>query len=189
MCGRFTLMMPWADVAKLLGATAAVHGKPSFNIAPTQMIAMLGDGQFGRQLVSATWGWDVEWSPRTLINIRAETVGQKGHFREALEQRRCLIPATGFYEWTEIEGKRKPFHFARPDGAPFVFAGLGRFEPTEGGITLKVAILTTAASEFMKPFHDRMPVIMQPETWDEWLDCKGTSAAKAVTLLRPAPDG
>jgi len=186
MCGRFTLMMPWTEIARLLGARSSVHGKPSWNVAPTQLIAILGNGQLGREIVGATWGLEVSWSPRPLINIRSETVGQKAIFRESLAQHRCLIPATGFYEWSEVDGKRKPYHFARPDGMPFVFAGVGQFQPAEGGVTFHVAILTTAASEFMTPFHHRMPVIMPPETWNEWLDCKGTSAEKAVSLLQSA---
>src|SRR5262249_24792567 len=142
MCGRFTLMMPWTEVARLLGAKAAVHGKPSWNVAPSQLIAILGDGQHGREIVSAVWGIDVPWSPKSLINIRSETVGEKAFLREPLAERRCLIPATGFYEWSDKDGERRPYHFARPDGKPFVFGGLGRFADTEGGAVVQVAILT-----------------------------------------------
>src|SRR5262249_10269025 len=77
---------------------------------------------------------------------------------------------------------------ARPDGRPFVFAGLGKFEDVEGGIAVHVAILTREASDFMKPFHHRMPVIMPPETWDDWLDCKGTTPEQAANVRGPVPD-
>ncbi len=188
MCGRFTLMMPWTEVARLLGAKATVHGEPNWNVVPMRPIAILADGQHGREIVSAAWGIKGLTPLSPLINVHAENVGEKEFLKESLAERRCLIPATGFYEWLEKGGRRTPYHFTRPDGMPFVFAGLGRSTGAEDGAAVQVAILTTKASNFMKSFHHRMPVIMPPETWDAWLDCRGTSSEEAVKLLGPAPD-
>ena len=123
-----------------------------------------------------------------MINARSETAAQKPTFGKALQERRCLIPTTGFYEWRSEGDQKQPYFFRRPDGAPFVFAGIGDFYATEGGIAPACAILTTSASAFMRRFHDRMPVILQESAWDLWLDRSVTDTAAVTDLLKPAPD-
>jgi putative SOS response-associated peptidase YedK len=183
-------MMPWADVVRLLGGDvrAQIHGKASWNIAPTQQIAMIEESGTGRHLTSARWGLAVPWTTKPMINARSETAATKPTFRKALQERRCLIPTTGFYEW-QTEGDRKqPFLFRREDGAPFVFAGISDFFATKGGVAPACAVLTTSASAFMRPFHERMPVILPQSAWDRWLDRTVTDPAVVADLLAPAPD-
>lgn len=188
MCARFTLMMPWSEVVRILGGITAVKGKPSWNIAPTQQIAIIEETEDDRHLVGARWGLSVPWSTKPLINARAETAAQKPTFRKALQERRCLVPTTGFYEWRSEGGRKKPYFFRRPDEAPFVFAGILDFYKAEEGVAPACAILTTSASEFMRPFHDRMPVILGEASWDSWLDRSLTEVGGFADLLVPAPD-
>jgi putative SOS response-associated peptidase YedK len=183
-------MLPWADVVRLLGGDvrASVQGKPSWNIAPTQQIAIVEESGTGRHLTSARWGLAVPWSTKPMINARSETAAAKPTFRKALQERRCLIPTTGFYEW-RVDGDRKqPFLFRREDGAPFVFAAFSDFYDTNGGVAQACAVLTTSASKFMRQFHERMPVIVPESGWDKWLDRTVTDPAAVADLLKPAPD-
>ena len=183
-------MMPWADVVGLLGGNvrAQVHGKPSRNLAPTQQVAMIEDSNTGRHLTSARWGLAVPWTTKPMINARAETAADKSTFRKVLQERRCLIPTTGFYEW-KVDGDRKqPYLFRREDGAPFAIAGISDFYDTKGGVALACAVLTTSASKFMESFHTRMPVIVPQPAWDRWLDRTVTDPAAVGDLLQPAPD-
>src|SRR5882672_4254356 len=177
MCARFTLMLPWAEVVRLLGGRAGVHGKPSWNIAPTHQVAIIENHGSERQLVSARWGLSVPWSTKPMINARSETAAEKPTFRKALLERRCLIPTTGFYEWRTAGDHKQPYLFRRADGAPFVFAGIVDFYKAEGGVAPACAILTTSASPFMRTFHERMPVILEESVWDLWLDRSVTDAA------------
>jgi putative SOS response-associated peptidase YedK len=143
-------MLPWADVVRLLGGDvrASVQGKPSWNIAPTQQIAIVEESGTGRHLTSARWGLAVPWSTKPMINARSETAAAKPTFRKALQERRCLIPTTGFYEWQTDGDRKQPFLFCREDGAPFVFAGISDFYDAKGGVAPACAILTTSGSSF-----------------------------------------
>jgi len=122
-----------------------------------------------------------------LINARSETAAAKPAFRAALRRRRCLVPADGFYEWQRREGRKQPYHMRRRDGAPFALAGLWeRWEGPDGAID-SCALLTTAANELMRPIHDRMPVILDPQTFDLWLDPSMQDVERVQSLLRPYP--
>jgi putative SOS response-associated peptidase YedK len=184
-------MMPWADVVRLLGGNvrASVQGKPNWNIAPTQQIAIIEDSGTGRHLVSARWGLAVPWSTKPMINARSETAATKPTFRKALQERRCLVPTTGFYEWKSDGDRKQPFLFRREDGAPFAVAGITDFYDTKGGVAPACAILTTSASSFMRQFHERMPVIVPRSGWDRWLDRTVTDPAAVADLLVTAADG
>jgi putative SOS response-associated peptidase YedK len=190
VCARFTLMMPWAEVVRLLGGNvrASVQGKASWNVAPTQRVAIVEDTGNERHLIGARWGLSVPWSAKPMINARFETAAHKPTFRKALQERRCLIPTTGFYEWRSEGDGKQPYLFRRPNGEPFMFAGIVDFYKTEHGIAPACAILTTSASGFMKQFHDRMPVIVPESGWDRWLDRIVTDPAAVADLLRPPPD-
>ena len=183
-------MTPWADVIRLLGGDvrASVQGKPSWNVAPTQQVAMIEESGTGRHLTSARWGLAVPWTTKPMINARCETAAARPTFRKALQERRCLIPTTGFYEWRTDGDRKQPFIFRREDGAPFVFAGISDFYGTKGGVTQACAVLTTSASKFMESFHTRMPVIVPQPAWDLWLDRTVTDPAAVGDLLQPAPD-
>jgi putative SOS response-associated peptidase YedK len=130
----------------------------------------------------------VPWSTKPLINARSENAAAKPTFRKALQERRCLVPTTGFYEW-KVEGDQKqPFLFRREDGAPFAFAGITDFYDTKGGVAPACAILTTSASKFKRQFHERMPVIVPQPAWDIWLDRTVTDPAVLADLFEPTPD-
>jgi putative SOS response-associated peptidase YedK len=184
-------MLPWADVVRLLGGDvrAQVHGKASWNVAPTQQIAMIEESGTGRHLTSARWGLTVPWTEKPMINARSETAAMKPTFRKALQGRRCLIPTTGFYEWQTDGDARRPFLFCREDGAPFAFAGLSGFYDTKGGVAQACAVLTTSASSFMRPFHERMPVIVPQTAWGVWLDRTVTDPEVLADLFEPTLDG
>jgi putative SOS response-associated peptidase YedK len=136
------------------------------------------------------WGFVPHWYKTPidgplLINARAETIAEKPAFRAAVRERRCLIPATGFYEWTkDAEGNRLPWYFVPKDAAPLVFAGIWQ-DWGEGRLTA-CAIVTTGASDWMSVTHDREPVRLAPGDWARWL---GETGEKAAPLLRPAPEG
>ena len=124
-----------------------------------------------------------------LINARSETVAEKPSFRQAFRQRRCIIPADGFYEWQRAEGRKQPFFFRMRDESPFGFAGLWERWEGEGGEVLdSCTILTTEANEVLGPVHDRMPVIIHPEDYGLWLTAGERERPTLRDLLRPYPE-
>jgi putative SOS response-associated peptidase YedK len=154
-------------------------------------VVRLNDGQ--RALKPMRWGLIPSWAKdptigNSLINARGETVASKPAFRAAFKSRRCLIPTTGFYDWAPAGGKKKqPLHIRMSDGQPFALAGLWeRWSDSEGATLESCTIITTAANELMRPFHDRMPVILAPADYGTWLD-PTTPPAALHALLRPFP--
>lgn len=200
MCGRFTLRNSPAEIAEhfRLDPADLPDLRPRFNIAPTQPVAAVAPSskEEGRSLALLRWGLVPPWvdDPAdfpTLINARAETAPEKPAFREAFRDRRCLVPADGFYEWTEPEdgGPKRPYYVSRPDGGLFSFAGLWERWSGEGGRTIdSCTILTTDPNEVVGPLHDRMPVILDRAHYEAWLD-PGGSRSQLEALLRPAPAG
>jgi len=165
---------------------------PRGNICPTQTVAAVRDDSAGKpHFVNLRWGLIPFWADdmkigARLINARGETVAEKPAFRTAFRKRRCLIVADGFYEWQTINRKKQPYHFARRDGKPFAFAGLWeRWDKGESPIE-SCTIITTDANELVRPLHDRMPVILQPEDFERWLDPKEDSGMLQA-LLQPLP--
>jgi putative SOS response-associated peptidase YedK len=194
MCGRFALFASGDEIAQLCGLAEAPDLTPRYNVAPTQHVAAvrLDDGR--RTLVPLRWGLIPPWARdpagigHSLINARAETVAEKPAFRSAFRSRRCLIPATGFYEWLATGAKHKQPYFTRMrDGRPFAFAGLWeRWHGGEGEPVETCALLTTEANELVRPVHDRMPVILGPGDFAAWLDPR-TPADQLHALLRQYP--
>lgn len=176
MCGRYTLTHP-AELLSELGITTDETLAPRYNIAPTQgaPVARAADDG-GRRADLLHWGLIPSWAKdpsigNRMINARAETAAEKPSFRTALRRRRCLVLTDGFYEWKK-EGKAKqPYFIHRPDRKGFVFAGLWEHwrRGDEGPID-SFTILTTAANEQVTPYHHRMPLILDPELHDAWLD-------------------
>ena len=194
MCGRMTMTHPDDAMARLFQAAPAndLPDVPRYNICPTQAVAVVTAGQGGRHLRPMRWGFVPHWykTPTDgplLINARAETIAEKPAFRAAVRERRCLIAATGFYEWTKDEGgNRLPWYFVPRDGAPLVFAGIWQdWAQGEDRLTA-CAIVTTGASDWMAETHHREPVRLDPEDWARWL---GETGEKAAPLMRPAPEG
>jgi putative SOS response-associated peptidase YedK len=140
------------------------------------------------------WGLVPSWSKEVkgppLINARAEGIDTKPSFRNAIRQRRCLIPADGFYEWTGPAKKRHPYDFRLHGKKPFAFAGL--WERWHGGDDQPLescTIITTAANDVVRPYHDRMPVMLPKTAWEQWLDPELRDADKVTPLLQPYPAG
>jgi putative SOS response-associated peptidase YedK len=191
MCGRFTLATSGAQLATQFALAEAPQLAPRYNIAPTQSVAVVRSGGAGRELVVLRWGLVPVWAKdpsigARMINARAETAAEKPAFRTALRQRRCLIPADGFYEWQAAPGGKQPFYFQMADGAPFALAGLWeRWPGTEGVLLETCTILTTEANDLLRPFHDRMPVIVAPTDYARWLDPALRDPEAVRDLLAP----
>ncbi len=169
--------------------------QPRYNIAPTTFIDVVTQrvrhGEIaGREIVPMRWGLIPTWwkKPRKEVsatfNARAETVAEKPMFRGAFRHRRCIIPASGFYEWTGGKGERQPHYFSSADGAPVLaFAGLWDrwIDPDNFDEVISATIIVSGASVWMRRYHDRMPVLLEKRDFDSWLD--GTAGPE---ILRPA---
>ncbi len=195
MCGRFALTMTPDELQALMGYRDEVDFPPRYNIAPTQPVAIVRLERGARRFALVRWGLVPGWvkDPQNfslLFNARSESALEKASFRSALRYRRCLFPASGFYEWRRGPGKEKQPFWIRPrDGGIVAFAGLWEtWSDRDGGEIDNACILTTDANRTIAPIHERMPVVIAPADFDRWLDA-GTHRAETVTdLMRPAPD-
>ena len=182
MCGRFAFYSPSEATAALFrvdGVLAPdVAGNESrYNIAPTQFVAAIRDNnEQRRELVMLRWGLVPFWAKdpaigNRMINARAETVAEKPSYRAAFKHRRCIVLADGFYEWHRAGDVKTPYFISLASGEPFALAGLWEdWQDKNSGESLQTTtLITIAANDFMQPLHHRMPVILQPETADEWL--------------------
>lgn len=194
MCGRFALTLPDDAMARLFDAVPAndLPPSPRFNVCPTQPVAVVISAEGRRRLGPMRWGFVPRWYKALndgplLFNARGESLAEKPAFAEAARKRRCLIPASGFYEWTKEGDTRLPWYITRADGDPMVFAGVwqGWISP-EGSRIASCAIVTAAATGRMADLHDRVPVVLEPDDWPLWLGEAGHGAAR---LMRPPPDG
>lgn len=209
MCGRFASTTPPDQLAKYFGAEAAEQligngdvPAPNYNVAPTQGVYTIYEHGGVRRLDTFHWGLVPFWAKdpkigNKMINARAETIAEKNSYKRPFARRRCIIPADGFYEWKKIEGQKKkqPMYMSRVDGEPFAFAGLWEVwkdknhtdddgEPLE---LLSCTIITGDANEKVADVHDRMPVMLPPDTWDTWLDRDNDDVEALQGLLVPAP--
>lgn len=197
MCGRYTLRATPKELAEIFSLFREPEwDQPRYNIAPTQTVLTIqfDEDAAPREPVLRRWGLVPSWAKdakigNSLINARGETVAVKPSFRAAYKRRRCLIPASGFYEWQKLEAKRKqPYYIALEDGRPMAFAGLYEHWQAPDGTALDTCcIITTDANQPMSEIHDRMPVILDSDDYDRWLD-PSQDAGALQTLLRPAPD-
>lgn len=197
MCGRFTQQRPTAELAALFNAEPLVDDPGGhFNLAPTQEAAVVVEHDQRRAITAYRWGLIPSWArdPKIasrLFNARAETVATSGAFRDSFRKRRCLVPADGFYEWRREGSSRQPFLIHRTDGAPLALAGLWSAwrDPVTEQVRRTFTILTTTPNELVATLHDRMPVILDPQDWDLWLDPALADVGELHGLLRPAPPG
>jgi putative SOS response-associated peptidase YedK len=194
MCGRFTLRTPAVDLVEIFQLLHMPELTPRYNIAPTQPVAVVRQEGKQRELSLLHWGLIPSWSkdPKlgaSLINARAETVATKPAFRTAFKRRRCLIPVDGFYEWKKTEGKTKqPYYIRLSKEGPFAFAGLWEhWEGPDSSAVESCTIITTEANDLLRPWHDRMPVILPEEEYARWLDPKLEDAGTLTGLLKPYP--
>lgn len=196
MCSRYSLTSPPEAVRSYFKLGAIEPFPPRYNIAPTQPVAIVRlDHKGARELALVRWGLIPSWvkDPRefsTLINARSETAAEKPSFRAAMRHRRCLVPTDGFYEWTGKPGAKRP-HLIRPrGGGPMAMAGIWEHWLGSDGSELEtMAILTTAANRAVSVLHDRMPVILAPDSFEQWLDCRPGTADFVRDLLHPAAEG
>lgn len=193
MCGRFNQTATGEEIAEAFGLDEVPELAPRYNIAPTQPVAVVGvQPKTGRRgLALLKWGLVPRESlggERGFINARAETAWEKPSFAEAFASRRCLIPATGFYEWQKIDAKRRqPWLFRLASGRVFAFAGLWEPAAQLPDAVPTCTILTTDPNEIASPVHDRMPVILDPADYGRWLDPAVTIPAEVRPLLKPFP--
>ena len=196
MCGRFAVTLPSDAMAQLFKARPAndLPSVPNYNICPTNTVHAIvsdEDDEGSRQLVAFRWGFLPHWykTPTDgplLINARSETIAEKPAFRAAVRARRCLIPATGFYEWTkDPEGKRLPWYIRPKGNDVLAFAGVWQSWDKGESPMKTCAIVTTCANAPMSNIHHRMPVILKEEDWPLWL---GEAGHGAAPLMTPAPD-
>lgn len=195
MCGRFTLTLTPETLRIIFGIPELPPLSPRYNIAPTQPVLIVRTrAQGGREAVLARWGLVPSWAKdpaigNKLINARSESVFEKPSFRHAIRGRRCIVPASGFYEWHTVEGTGKqPRYVTAADGGPLAFAGLWEeWRAPDGGTLESCCILTTAANSLVAAIHDRMPVILPPEAYGTWLDPGLSCGEELARLLGPAP--
>jgi putative SOS response-associated peptidase YedK len=197
MCGRFARKSTQEVLADWFGVELEDMPwfAPSFNVAPqsTQPIVRLNRDSGNREFALLRWGLVPFWAKDakfgySTINARAEEAASKPAFREALKKRRCLVPADAFYEWMKPNAKLKiPYAIALTSGEPCAFAGLWEsWRPPEGPPLETFTILTTDPNEVTEPFHNRMPVILEPKDYDRWLE-PGDPNRAPIDLLRPYP--
>ncbi|RME66935.1 MAG: SOS response-associated peptidase [Verrucomicrobia bacterium] len=198
MCGRYTLKTDPGRIEKHFGLDHLPPLKPRYNLAPTQegLVIRPGDHPGTRTAALLRWGLIPHWARDTaslplLINARSETAATRPAFRDALRHRRCLVPADGFYEWARRDGTKRPFRFVIGDDELFAMAGLwDRWHPPGAPPDQAIetfTILTTAANEVLAPYHDRMPVILAPDFYDDWLNPMLTAPDAIERLLKPCP--
>ena len=196
MCSRYSLTSPPEAIGKLFAVKVEEAFPPRYNIAPTDPALIVRNREAGgRELRLVRWGLIPSWvkDPRefsTLINARSETAAEKPAFRGAMRHRRCLVPTDGFYEWTGKPGSKRPHLIRLKEKAAFALAGLWEHWLGADGSELEtMAILTAAGNADMAAIHDRMPVIIEPEHYERWLDCSPGTAAAVADLLHPFADG
>lgn len=193
MCGRFVMTLPDQAMAQLFAArpVPGLPPVPRYNICPTQTVAAVVAQGGERMLCPLRWGFVPHWAKSPgdgplLINARAETLAQKPAFAAAARARRCLLPASGFYEWTVAGKTRQPWRIARADGAVMAMAGVWQAWGTGAAAIVTCAIVTCAAGPDIAHLHHRQPLILPPEAWALWLGEAGHGAAR---LMQPSPPG
>ncbi len=197
MCGRFARYDDEKDLVERFNFTnpSGILFEKRFNIAPTQTVPVILLENDNRVIKLMRWGLVPFWAKdptigNRLINARAETITEKASFKTPLKKNRCLVPASGFYEWKKDERiKTKiPIYFRLKNEEPFAFAGIwDDWKKPEGDKLITFTIITTMANELMKPMHDRMPVILHRTDESKWLDPELIDLDSLVTLLIPYP--
>jgi putative SOS response-associated peptidase YedK len=192
MCGRYTLTISSNTIAEKFGVEPAIQNQPRYNIAPTQEILAIRQNGTAH-LDMLRWGLIPAWAKdetigSRMINARAETLAEKPSFKNLLRTRRCLIVADGFYEW-KTQGKEKtPMYITLQDGQPFAFAGLWDLWKSPAGEQVQsCTIVTTEPNELMSSIHNRMPVILRPGAYEDWLNPQVRDEQVLTHWLTPYP--
>ena len=197
MCGRFTQHSEEDEFEDRFNFSnpAGILFKKRFNIAPSQSVPVVVVQEDNRLVKLMRWGLVPFWAKEPsigykMINARAETITEKASFKNPLKKKRCLVPASGFYEWIKTQKKstKTPLYFRLKSKEPFAFAGLwDEWRQPDGDKLLSFTIITTGPNELMKPIHNRMPVILRQKDENIWLDPEITDFDQLVPILRPYP--
>jgi putative SOS response-associated peptidase YedK len=194
MCGRFVLYSSLEEIVRafdVVRAPAEVHA--SYNVTPTQSVAVVRQVEGVNVLEEMVWGLIPVWARdrsigARMINARAETLAEKPSFRRPLATQRCLVVADGFYEWRQVDGGKVPMFIAVKSRRPFGFAGLyDSWTSSEGESVRSCTIVTTSPNELMVPIHNRMPVILPRDVEVDWLRPGAGSTTELLSLLQPYP--
>lgn len=196
MCGLYSFRRPREETRDLFKYVEQPDFPPRQYVTPGGPIAIVHQGNDGiRHFTLVRWGFVPSWAKevapgKPLINARCETILDKPTFRNAIRRRRCLIPADGFYEWEgDVPGKKKPWYIHRPDHGLMAFAGIWEHWMGADGSELETAaIITTAANARVGTFHPRSPVVIHPDAFEQWLNCKSEDATAVVPLMKPVAD-
>lgn len=193
MCGRYAITTAPEAMRQLFGYREQPNFPPRYNIAPTQPVPIVRIDRGQRQFALLRWGLIPYWvkDPRNFAQLhvaRSESVNEKPAFRNAMKPRRCLLPADGFYEWSE-QGPKRPFFVRSKAAGPIAFAGLWETWMGPNGEEVEsVAIITTPANRLLRTIAERMPAILPPSAFEPWLDCAHVDAETAAAFLMPAPE-
>lgn len=206
MCGRFVSASPPDELARYFDVEEVSETvlDPSYNVAPTSDVYVVVETGGVRKLDTFHWGLIPFWAKdakvgQKMINARAETIADKNAYKRAFEKRRCIIPADGFFEWKKIPGRKtkQPMFIQRTDGEPMAFAGLwelwkprtadGEPDPDESTWIRSCTIITGQPNETVAPIHDRMPVMLPPSAWADWLSRDNEDLETLGKFLVPAP--
>ena len=194
MCGRFSLHNNPEVIRLYFKLGILPELTPRYNITPSsEVLVVRQDREQGRVAGLFRWGLIPGWAKdptigNKLANARGETVAERPSFRSAFMRGRCLIPASGFYEWKAVRGRKQPYYVYPVGAALFAFAGLTERWTGPDGPVHTCAIITTGANELMRGIHDRMPVILDPKDYAAWLDPANAATDELKALLRPCPD-
>ena len=191
MCGRYAFFAPADAVRRWFGVPFVPEFAARYNIAPTQDVPVLREREPGRREVALLrWGLVPSWAGdpsigQRMINARAETLAEKPSFRTALRRRRCVVLASGWYEWQKTAAGKQPFFLHRRDGEPLGFAGLWEqwVDRGSGEAIQSCTIVTTAAPPALAAIHDRMPAVLSKEALASWLDPAVTDGSRLAPLL------
>lgn len=195
MCGRYAFYLPHEAMARLFDLDDPPEVEAHYNIAPSNFVAVIRHDKEGvRKLGMLHWGLVPHWAKDKkigyrMINARSETVREKPSFRNAFRRRRCLVPSSGFYEWKKEADHKVPYFISMQDAEGFAFAGLWErwYENDDAEPLDSVTICTTEANKFMENLHARMPVILKPGDYDDWLDRNNSGDDVTYSLLKPWP--
>lgn len=193
MCGRYTLTTNLQTVAQVFNVAPTLETKPRYNIAPTQEVVSIMDDDGTKHLAWLRWGLIPKWAKDAsigsrMINIRADTLGEKPSFRRLLDSKRCLMVADGFYEWKEENGVKYPIYYTLKDQEPFAFAAIwDSWTNPQGEQIRSCAMITTDPNPLVAQVHNRMPVILPKEARQEWLNTEIHDTKFLESLLVPFP--
>ncbi len=196
MCGRYAATLPPEMMVELYGLLNSIDYPPRYNITPTQPIPVIWEQEGRRTVQLVRWGFVPGWvkDPREfslLINARAETMTEKPSFRNAVRNTRCVVPASGYYEWMKgPDGKKQPYYITWADGAPMSFAGLySQWSGPDGEEVDTACIVTVEPNLEISSIYERMPALLTGEAIDLWLNTRDVDAKRAAALCQPPAPG